>query len=121
MRSRYAAFALGLGTYLVETLARDHEDRAHDPGALAHALAQTKERRRFLGLRIAHAAVEGDRGEVLFVARVYERGQDRSFAELSRFVREGGDWRYLDGELLSPLPSDSDTLDLQRFRALVTT
>lgn len=31
MRSRFAAFALGLGDYLVDTLAADHEDRAAAP------------------------------------------------------------------------------------------
>lgn len=131
MRSRYAAFALGLGAYLVETLAAEHADLARPRderggdatahrAALARALGQAKDRQRFLGLRIAHERMEGDEGEVLFLARVFERGQDRSFAELSRFVREDGAWRYLDGELLptEKLPHDRESLDLQRFRAL---
>jgi SEC-C motif-containing protein len=95
MRSRYAAFARGLGAYLVETLGADHPDRAsHDPVALARALSRAKERRRFLGLTILDSSVDGDRGEVEFHARVFERGVDRSFTERSVFVREGGLWRY---------------------------
>jgi hypothetical protein len=39
MRSRYAAFALGLGAYLVDTLTRDHLDRAVDREALVRALS----------------------------------------------------------------------------------
>src|SRR5580704_19616031 len=43
MRSRYAAFARGLGEYLVETLSADHSDRAHDSEARARALSRVKE------------------------------------------------------------------------------
>jgi SEC-C motif-containing protein len=94
MRSRYAAFALGLGEYLVKTLAADHPDRALDEAALVRALSGAHERQRFLGLRIDEAWAEGDRGEVLFFARIFERGKDCSFTERSAFRREGGAWRY---------------------------
>jgi SEC-C motif-containing protein len=101
MRSRYAAFALGLGEYLVRTLASDHPDRAVDAAALARELSGARERQRFLGLRIDEARAEGDRGEVLFFARIFERGADRSFAERSTFRREGGAWRYAGGEVVA--------------------
>jgi SEC-C motif-containing protein len=96
MRSRYAAFALGLGEYLVATLASSHPDLALPRAELVHDLSRIKERQRFLGLRIVRA--EGD--EVLFAARIFERGQDRSFAELSTFVREEGAWKYASGRML---------------------
>jgi SEC-C motif-containing protein len=103
MRSRFSAFALGLGEYLVETLADDHPDR--ELGAsLARELSRVKERQRFLGLCIVHAALLGDGesedAEVLFHARVFERGVDRSFAELSTFSRAGGAWRYASGVMV---------------------
>jgi SEC-C motif-containing protein len=99
MRSRYAAFARGLGAYLVRTLSVDHPDRAHDEAALALALSRVKDRQRFLGLTILASHVEGDRGEVLFHARIFERGVDRSFTERSRFYREALGWRYAGGDL----------------------
>jgi SEC-C motif-containing protein len=108
MRSRYAAFALGLGGYLVETLASDHPDRAEPD--LERALSRVRERQRFLGLRILFA--EGD--EVLFAAKIFERGADRSFVELSTFIREDGheegEWRYASGITLprSDVPDDVD-------------
>ncbi|HEY8042545.1 MAG TPA: YchJ family metal-binding protein [Polyangiaceae bacterium] len=111
MRSRYAAFALGLGAYLVKTLGRDHPDRAGDEAALARELSGARERQRFLGLRIVAASSDGDRGEVLFHARIFERGADRSFAERSAFRREQGAWRYTGGEAVptgDPLPSRGD-------------
>lgn len=98
MRSRYSAFALGLGRYLVKTLAADHADRALDEGALVIELSRAKERQRFLRLTILDAHDDGARGEVTFHARIFERGQDRSFTERSTFVRENGAWRYAAGE-----------------------
>jgi SEC-C motif-containing protein len=97
MRSRYAAFALGLGDYLVATLASSHPDLALPREELVRELSRAKDRQRFLGLRIVHA--EGDL--VLFDARIFERGKDRSFAELSTFVHEGGAWKYESGRTLA--------------------
>jgi len=108
MRSRFAAFALGLGAYLVSTLASEHPDLALPREALSRELSRVHERQRFLGLSLVLSSHEGDEGEVLFFARIFEKGADRSFAELSRFVREGGAWRYASG-ILSPtadLPED---------------
>ena len=121
MRSRFAAFARGLGGYLVKTLAKDHPDRALPEADLARELGRAKERQRFLDLCILHASAVGDAGEVLFHARIFERGEDRSFAELSQFVREDGAWRYASGEHLpgALLPADPKTLDREGFLALV--
>lgn len=98
MRSRYSAFALGLGDYLVTTLASEHEDRAHDPRALAIALSRAKDTQRFLGLEILEAHEQGDTGVVKFHARIFERGVDKSFTERSEFLRENGEWRYVRGD-----------------------
>lgn len=111
MRSRYAAFALGLGEYLVRTLASTHPDKALPGPALARELSRARVRQRFTGLRIVRAASAGDAGEVLFLARVFERGTDRSFAERSTFVREGGGWRYASGELV-PVEAVDDQASL---------
>ena len=99
MRSRYSAFALGLGAFLVKTLAAEHPDRARDEAALVIELSRVKERQRFLGLTILDAREDRTRGEVTFHARIFERGQDRSFTERSTFVRENGAWRYSAGEV----------------------
>jgi SEC-C motif-containing protein len=112
MRSRYAAFALGLGEYLVETLASTHPDLEAPRDQLVRALGLARARQRFVGLRILSATTSpaGDSGEVLFYARIFERGADRSFAERSTFVRELGAWRYESGEIVprTALPDDVD-------------
>jgi SEC-C motif-containing protein len=120
MRSRFSGFALGLGAYLVRTLASEHPDAALPAEALARELGQAHQKQRFQGLSILLSDETESGGEVLFVARVFERGVDRSFAELSRFVREGGGWRYASGDLVpaSLLPADLAGLDRAAFRAL---
>jgi SEC-C motif-containing protein len=117
MRSRFAAFAMGLGDYLVETLAAEHPDLQLPRDELVRALSRAHERRRFMDLRVLEASAEGDRGEVLFYARIFERGEDGSFAELSTFRREGEAWRYADGVLVRAdrLPRDVSRLDRAAF------
>lgn len=123
MRSRYSAFALGLGPYLVRTLASQHEDLGLPREALIRELSQARDRQRFMGLRILHEAYADaesvGEGEVMFHARIFEKGVDGSFVELSRFVREGNAWRYASGLMVprADLPADLDALtpaDLRR-------
>jgi SEC-C motif domain protein len=112
MRSRYSAFALGLGDYLIATLARDHEDR----NVPALTFSSVKNRQRFLGLNILHAQHD----EVLFFAKIFERGIDRSFMELSTFVREPDGWKYESGVLVPKerLPENPLMLDRESFLRL---
>lgn len=121
MRSRFAAFALGLGPYLVHTLARSHPDAALPPEVLARELGRVRERQRFLHLRILHddeTEAHTPRAEVLFFAKIFEKGADRSFAELSQFEREAGVWRYASGVLLArhELTVDIDALTCEDVR-----
>lgn len=101
MRSRYAAFALGLGEYLVRTLASSHPDARLPAKDLARELSRAKSTQRFLGLRILAAREDEKGGAVWFDAKIFSRGVDLSFVELSTFVREGGGFRYLSG-LMAP-------------------
>ena len=96
MRSRYCAFALGLGSYLVATLAAGHPDRRRPPGELARELGAAHLTQRYMGLTIFSARPD----EVLFHARIFLHGRDQSFVELSSFVREPNGWRYAAGQLL---------------------
>ena len=87
MRSRYAAYVLGLLDYLLATW---HPSTA--PGDLE--LPPTK----WLGLEVREAHAQGDAGVVEFVARWRDSGgRAERLHETSRFVREGGRWFYIDG------------------------
>jgi SEC-C motif domain protein len=113
MRSRFSAFALGLGAYLVRTLSAPHPDRA-DPN-LERSLSQAKTTHRYMGLSIVHTSQE----QVLFLARIFVKGRDQSFAELSTFADERDHnagpsvWRYASGIMLpgERLPQEGLTLD----------
>ena len=98
MRSRFAAFATKDVDYLWRTLHRDHEDRARPKDAVVRAIRDACEGNRYLALRVLDAKDDGDAARVLFAAKVFAKGKDRSFVECSDFAREGGAWRYVGGE-----------------------
>ena len=95
MRARFCAFAIGDGAFLYETLASAHPLKRRPRDEVVRELSRAKQTLRYRDVTIVEA--RGD--EVLFVAHVFERGRDRSFAELSQFVHEDGAWRYLEGLL----------------------
>ncbi|MFD2091027.1 YchJ family protein [Blastococcus deserti] len=90
MRSRYSAFALGHIAYLLETWHPDTRPRALD---LDPAV-------RWTGLEVlatTGGGLLGAEGTVQFRAHYVTGGRTGVQQETSRFVREGGRWRYLDG------------------------
>ncbi len=50
----------------------------------------------------------------MFYARIFEKGVDQSFVELSQFLREGKVWRYSSGTVVptAELPPALETLRL---------
>jgi SEC-C motif domain protein len=96
MRSRYSAYVLTLGDYLLATWYGESS-----PGSIE--FPPTK----WLGLEVKHSAISGngsgDAGIVEFVARYRDStGKAGRLHETSRFIREGvGDaarWLYIDGQ-----------------------
>lgn len=91
MRSRYSAFVLGRENYLCATWHISHrpEEVAPDEGT------------KWLGLEVRrHTVIDAEHAEVEFVARYRVAGRAVRIHERSRFVREGGRWYYVDGDLL---------------------
>ena len=90
MRSRYSAFVLNRPDYLAATwhLTTRPANLSADSGT------------RWLGLEVrAHRLIDADHAEVEFVARYRLAGRGARIHERSRFVREGGRWFYVDGDL----------------------
>lgn len=113
MRSRYAGFALRAVEYLARTLHPDHPDRAATPEALRRALRAACDRYRYPGLTVIDRAD----AQVLFHARVFASGSDRSFVERSDFARDDTGWRYRAGVLV-PWPGAAPAgLSLAGFAA----
>lgn len=92
MRSRYSAFVMRLEQYLFDTW--HPRTRPNDIRLLRHDPPP-----KWLGLDVKRAAQDGDRAEVEFVARYRTGGGPATrMHEVSRFVREGGRWYYVDGD-----------------------
>lgn len=90
MRSRYTAFVRERADYLQATWHASTRPATLDFDAGA----------RWLGLEVrAHRATGPDSAEVEFVARYRVGGRAVRLHERSRFVREGGRWYYVDGDI----------------------
>lgn len=116
MRSRYSAFALKAVDHLWRTLAREHEDRSRPEADVRRELRATCSTYKYPGLTILDAKGEDPAAPawVLFHARVFEKGKERSFVEASRFIFEDGAWRYLDGQP-RPVPPTREALAALRL------
>jgi SEC-C motif-containing protein len=91
MRSRYTAYVLGDAAYLLASWHPGTRPPAIEPEPAA----------RWLGLEVrSHRAVDDCHAEVEFIARRRVQGRGLRLHERSRFVREGGRWFYLDGDML---------------------
>ena len=93
MRSRYAAYALGLGDYLALTWHPGSRPAGAD-------LADGGSVWRKLEILRTEAGGEGDAdGAVEFKAHWQTGGRKGCLHETSRFVKENGRWYYLDGDI----------------------
>ena len=91
MRSRYSAYVRDRRDYL---LASWH------PSTRPAELPPPEPGLRWLGLEVkCHVPVDADHATVEFAARSKLGGRAQRLHEVSRFVREGGRWYYVDGEL----------------------
>lgn len=98
MRSRYSAFCSGNIEYLVHT----HHPNYRSPEE-AQLLRQTIADTHWLGLNVLHHLHDGDKGEVEFIAYFGNANAPQQLHERSQFMREAGQWFYLDGEQLPAL------------------
>jgi SEC-C motif domain protein len=111
MRSRYTAYSQGNVDYLIATLhpqSRQPDDRP--------TLIQSVQAMRWVGLKIVktqRGQAQDKRGTVEFVAfykpaeknDLQNVGMTHQLHERSRFVKESGQWFYVDGDILPPLTS----------------
>ena len=88
MRSRYAAYALGLDAYLLDTWhpgTRPTEGMVPSPPGL-----------RWIGLEVRrHTPIDNDHATVEFIARSKLGGRAERLHEISSFERVDGRWFYV--------------------------
>lgn len=91
MRSRYSAFVLDKLPYL---------SASWHPTTRPAALEPNPSDLKWLGLSIKQARdQDANHATVEFVARSRQAGRAHRLHEVSRFVREGGQWFYVDGDV----------------------
>ena len=98
MRSRYSAFVLGLGEYLVHSW-----HPAHLGGLTAEELSRIDTRWDGLEIIASQGGPQDETGIVEFKAWFLEGDERHCLHERSRFVRYQGRWVYTEGEI-DPLP-----------------
>ncbi|MFK7991026.1 MAG: YchJ family protein [Sandaracinaceae bacterium] len=116
VRARFSAFALGEGAFLLATVAKAHPLTTRPKADVVRELSQAHKTLRYRAVEIRDERVDGASAQVLFCARVFEKGKDRSFVELSNFVREQG-WVYADGLLASHGTAAAEAMSIETYLA----
>ena len=93
MRSRFTAYVLNHPEYLFETW---HANTRPELSELTDSPVS------WSYLKVITANEAEDRAEVEFLARGHADDQEVTLHERSRFIREDGQWHYLDGEIFTP-------------------
>jgi len=122
MRSRYAAYANKLAPYIYRTTHSNHEDRKRPESDVMREIRDAVSSLRFMHLTVLDHEDPNETGlaRVLFFARVFEKGQNRSFIELSDFLHDGTGWRYLRGQQARVAHvNNPERYDIPQFRKLL--
>jgi SEC-C motif-containing protein len=99
MRSRYCAFVMGRGEYILNTQAAQSSDES------AQLIASWARSVKWMGLEIIRTergTAADARGTVEFEARYEESGEVVVQRETSRFDKVAGRWRYIGGRIRNP-------------------
>lgn len=95
MRSRFMAYREGDASYILRSWHSTTRPEALDLSGDAQWLR--------LQVLDHRQQADGCHAQVEFVAHYMSNGQPGQMHELSRFVKEGGEWFYLDGDQLEPV------------------
>lgn len=94
MRSRYTAYVLGDESYLLKTW--------HVKTRPQNLNFADKDPVKWIGLKVLSRVmsdVGSDEASVEFIARYKVNGKAEKLHELSSFIKEGGEWFYVKGDL----------------------
>lgn len=100
MRSRYAAYALHLADYIMQTTHPDNRSYSSDEVHWKKEILKHYKQTDFYGLKILDFIDGPKEAYVIFTAYLRQDRRDMSFTERSRFLKEGDSWLYESGEIL---------------------
>ena len=99
MRSRYAAYALNLPSYVMDSTHPEYKDFKTDLAQWKKELKAFSQATKFDGLRIVEF-IDGElTATVTFIAYLRQNNADISFSEKSGFEKQSGRWLYKSGEV----------------------
>jgi SEC-C motif domain protein len=96
MRSRYAAYATKNANYIYTTYAKITQLAISE-----QEISEWADETTWLSLQILNHHYSESYGTVEFIASYQFALQKQELHEKSRFIKEQGQWRYLDGNILS--------------------
>ncbi len=102
MRARYSAYVFAKMDFIFESTHPEHR-QAYDHAGTKE-WAETAE---WLGLEIVSThkgGADDSVGEVEFIARFIEKGNNREHHEAGQFRRKDGRWYFADGHMVKPKP-----------------
>lgn len=94
MRARYAAYAMNLADYVMQTTHKTHPETKQNKFTWKRGIQQFSKLTDFIGLEILSHHVEENKAHVHFKAILKKNGQDSSFDENSLFLKDKDDWFY---------------------------
>lgn len=95
MRSRYAAYALGLADYIIQTTHPENSSYSLDFSKWKREILQFSQNTEFVGLKILEF-VDGEQvASVTFTAYLKQQGDDATFTEKSYFKKVKERWLYV--------------------------
>ena len=99
MRSRFAAYALGLADYIIDTTHSEHPEFSKERAKWKASIESFSRATNFDHLTI-NEFIDGDESAtVTFTAHLRQGGSDATFIEKSFFVKEENRWLYKSGEI----------------------
>src|ERR1700722_16152055 len=105
MRSRYAAYALGLSSYIIETTHPEHPSAKKDPKEWEEEISLFCKNTQYNSLEIIQFIPGTETAYVIFKAGLLHDEQDGSFTEKSLFKKSKKRWLYRDAIYVKPLLS----------------
>jgi SEC-C motif-containing protein len=100
MKSRYCAYALNEYKYIINTTHKDNVEFTEDKKTWQRSIQNFIKQTKFENLDIVDFSDDELQAFVTFRAKLSSNGEDTSFMEKSRFIKENGRWYYIDGTLI---------------------
>ena len=100
MRARYAAYSLHLPDYIMATTHPSNPSFKLPKSEWNRNILLFCEESQFPALEVLEFSKDDPRAFVTFIAHLIQNGRNTSFCEKSSFLKIGGKWLYVDGEIL---------------------